>query len=189
VNSRSLAVLAQSRQSTRVSSSDSTGLVMPGLIQLRAAPRARRAARERHLRAGAGRRERLPHRGVITLVGRKLGGHAGEYGLAPGIAGAAKVFGALVIARPHLRDLARTAVLAWVLLGAFRFPLGLATSPLFAAGLLAVTSFASALTDVPLIALVQQRIPDRHLAKALGLWEAGMLRYRGRARDRHNHHR
>lgn len=27
---------------------------------------------------------------------------------------------------------------------------------------------------LPLIALVQQRIPDRHLAKALGLWEAGI---------------
>jgi hypothetical protein len=86
----------------------------------------------------------------------------------------AEVFGALVIARLHLRNLARTAVLAWVLLGAFRFPLGLATSPLFAAGLLAVTGFASALTDIPLIALVQQRIPERHLAKALGLWEAGI---------------
>jgi hypothetical protein len=43
-----------------------------------------------------------------------------------------------------------------------------------AAGLLAVTGFASALTDIPLIALVQQRIPDGHLAKALGLWEAGI---------------
>jgi hypothetical protein len=39
---------------------------------------------------------------------------------------------------------------------------------------LAVTGFTSALTDIPLIALVQQRIPDRHLAKALGLWEAGI---------------
>jgi MFS family permease len=37
-----------------------------------------------------------------------------------------------------------------------------------------MTGFASALTDIPLIALVQQRIPDRHLAKALGLWEAGV---------------
>src|SRR5215469_852232 len=91
-----------------------------------------------------------------------------------GIAGVAEVFGALVIARLHLRNLARTAVLAWVLLGAFRLPLGLATGPLLAAALLAVTGFASALTDIPLIALVQQRIPDRHLAKALGLWEAGI---------------
>jgi hypothetical protein len=79
-----------------------------------------------------------------------------------------------VIARLHLRNLARTALLAWVLLGAFRFPLGLATSTLLAASLLAVTGFTSALTDIPLIALVQQRIPDRHLAKALGLWEAGI---------------
>jgi MFS family permease len=112
--------------------------------------------------------------GVIALVGGKLGGHAGEYGLLIGIAGVAEVFGALVIARLHLRNLARTAVLAWVLLGAFRFPLGLATSAVLAAGLLAVTGFTSALTDIPLIALVQQRIPDRHLAKALGLWEAGI---------------
>jgi MFS family permease len=112
--------------------------------------------------------------GVIALVGDKLGGHAGEYGLLLGIAGVAEVFGALVIARLHLRNLARIAVLAWVLLGAFRLPLGLAASPLLAAGLLAVTGLASALTDIPLIALIQQRIPDRHLAKALGIWEAGI---------------
>ena len=112
--------------------------------------------------------------GLIALVGHKLGGRAGEYGLLLGIAGVAEVVGALVIARLHLRNLALTAVLAWVLLGAFRLPLGLATSPLLAVGLLAVTGFASALTDIPLIALVQQRIPDRHLAKALGLWEAGI---------------
>src|SRR6516162_680089 len=112
--------------------------------------------------------------GVIALVGHQLGGHVGEYGLLIGIAGVAEVFGALAIARLHLRNLARTAVLAWVLLGAFRFPLGLATSAVLAAGLLAVTGFTSALTDIPLIALVQQRIPDRHLAKALGLWEAGI---------------
>src|SRR5262249_33657963 len=107
--------------------------------------------------------------GVIALVGHKLGGHAGQYGLLLGIAGVAEVAGALVIARLHLRNLARTAVLAWVLVGVFRFPLGLATS-----ALLAAPGFASALTDIPLIALVQQRIPDRHLAKALGLWEAGI---------------
>jgi MFS family permease len=112
--------------------------------------------------------------GVLALVGQKLGGHAGQYGLLLGIAGVAEVFGALVIARLRLRNLALTAVLAWALLGAFRFPLGLATGPLLAAGLLAVTGFTSALTDIPLIALVQQRIPDRHLAKALGLWEAGI---------------
>jgi len=112
--------------------------------------------------------------GLIALVGQKLGGHAGQYGLLLGIAGVAEVFGALVIARLHLRNLARIAVLAWVLLGAFRFPLGLATSSVLAVGLLAVTGFASALTDIPLIALVQQKIPDRHLAKALGLWEAGI---------------
>src|SRR5215472_721846 len=118
-------------------------------------------------------RKRFVHGFTSRFRGNVLhgrAGHAGEYGLLLGIAGVAEVFGALVIARLHLRNLARIAVLAWVLPGAFRLPL--ATSPLLAAGLLAVTGLASALTDIPLIALVQQRIPDRHLAKALGLWEA-----------------
>jgi len=61
-----------------------------------------------------------------------------------------------------------------VLLGLIRLPLGLVTSLAAAAALLAATGFASAITDIPVIALVQQRIPDRHLAKALGLWEAGI---------------
>ena len=61
-----------------------------------------------------------------------------------------------------------------MLLGAFRLPLGLAASPVLAAGLLAVTGFASALTDIPLIAFVQQRIPDRERAETLGPWEAGI---------------
>ena len=112
--------------------------------------------------------------GVVALVGESLGGDGGDYGLLLGIAGVAEVFGALALARLPLRNLALTAVLAWALLGAFRFPLGLAGTPAVAAALLAVTGFASALTDIPLIALTQQRIPDRHLAKALGLWEAGI---------------
>lgn len=112
--------------------------------------------------------------GVVALVGDGFGGHGGEYGLLLGIAGVAEVFGALALARLPLRNLALTAVLAWALLGAFRFPLGLAETPIVAAVLLAMTGFASALTDIPLIALVHERIPDRHLAKALGLWEAGI---------------
>ena len=108
--------------------------------------------------------------GVVALVGDGFGGGNGEYGLLLGIAGVAEVFGALALARLPLRNLALTAVLAWALLGAFRFPLGLAETPVVAALLLAITGFASALTDIPLIAL----IPDRHLAKALGLWEAGI---------------
>ena len=112
--------------------------------------------------------------GLVALVGQSLGGDGGQYGLLIGIAGVAEIVGALTVARLRLRKLARTAVLAWVLLGAFRFPLGLVTSALPAAALLAVTGFASALTDIPLIALVQQRIADRHLAKAFGVWEAGV---------------
>jgi hypothetical protein len=65
-------------------------------------------------------------------------------------------------------------VLAWALLGIFRAPLGTVTSHAAAVVLLTATGLASALTDIPLIALVQQRIPSQHLAKALGLWEAGV---------------
>ncbi|MFI2189890.1 MFS transporter [Streptomyces sioyaensis] len=107
--------------------------------------------------------------GLVALVGE-----GGQYGLLLGIAGVAEVVGALVLAGLPVRRLALAAVLAWALLGAFRFPLGLATSPVVAAALLALTGLASALTDIPLIALVQRRIPDSHLAKALGLWEAGI---------------
>jgi MFS family permease len=112
--------------------------------------------------------------GVVALVGESLHGHGGEYGVLLGIAGLAEVGGAFAVARLPLRNLALTAVLAWALLGAFRFPLGLTTTPLAAGALLAVTGFASALTDIPLVALVQRRIPDRHLAKVFGLWEGGI---------------
>jgi MFS family permease len=112
--------------------------------------------------------------GVATLVGTKLDAGGGAYGLLLGIAGMAEVVGALVLVRIRLHDLARTAVLAWVMLGLFRLPLGLVTSLAGAGALLGATGFASAITDIPVIALVQRRIPDRHLAKALGLWEAGI---------------
>ncbi|MFB6436588.1 MFS transporter [Streptomyces sp. NPDC056411] len=111
--------------------------------------------------------------GLAALVGERFGAQGGQYGLLLGIAGVGEVVGALLLARLPIRRLALTAVLAWALLGVFRFPLGLAQSPAIAATLLAMTGMASALTDIPLIALVQQRLPDRHMAKALGLWEAG----------------
>jgi MFS family permease len=112
--------------------------------------------------------------GVVALVGEGLHGRGGEYGLLLGVAGLAEVAGAFAVARLPLRNLALSGVLAWALLGAFRFPLGLTTTPLAAGALLAVTGFASALTDIPLVALVQRRIPDRHLAKVFGLWEGGI---------------
>jgi MFS family permease len=112
--------------------------------------------------------------GVVALVGERLGNGGGQYGLLLGIAGMAEVAGAFFVARLPLRNLALTAVLAWGLLGAFRFPLGLTATPLEAGALLAVTGFTSALTDIPLVALVQRRIPDRHLAKVFGLWEGGI---------------
>ncbi|MFG2577094.1 MFS transporter [Streptomyces sp. NPDC048481] len=107
--------------------------------------------------------------GLVAVVGQ-----GGRYGLLLGVAGIAEVVGALALAGLRIRGLALAAVLAWALLGVFRAPLGTVTSHTVAAVLLAATGLASALTDIPLIALVQQRIPSRHLAKALGLWEAGV---------------
>jgi hypothetical protein len=50
--------------------------------------------------------------GVVALVGEGLGGHGADYGLLLGIAGVAKVLGALTLARLPVRNLALTAVLA-----------------------------------------------------------------------------
>lgn len=107
--------------------------------------------------------------GLVAVVGQ-----GGQYGLFLGVAGVAEVAGALLLAGLRIRRLALVAVLAWALLGMFRAPLGTVTSHAVTAVLLTVTGLASALTDIPLIALVQQRIPSHHLAKALGLWEAGV---------------
>ncbi|MFD9207412.1 MFS transporter [Streptomyces sioyaensis] len=107
--------------------------------------------------------------GLVAVVGK-----GGQYGLLLGVSGVAEVVGALLIAGLRIRRPALAAVLAWALLGIFRAPLGAVTSGAVAALLLVATGLASALTDIPLIALVQQRIPERHLAKALGLWEAGV---------------
>ncbi|WP_060886605.1 MFS transporter [Streptomyces caniscabiei] len=107
--------------------------------------------------------------GLVAVVGQ-----GGRYGLLLGVAGVAEVAGALLLAGLRMRRLALAAVLAWALLGIFRAPLGIVTSTAGATVLLIATGLASALTDIPLIALVQRRIPSHHLAKALGLWEAGV---------------
>ncbi|WP_258198745.1 hypothetical protein [Streptomyces sp. A244] len=103
----------------------------------------------------------------------------GRYGLLLGVAGVAEVAGALLLAGLRMRRFALAAVLAWALLGIFRAPLGIVSSTAGTAVLLIATGPASALTDIPLIALVQQRIPSHHLAMAMamamamGLSEAG----------------
>jgi MFS family permease len=66
-------------------------------------------------------------------------------------------------------------VLAWAILGVFRLPLGFITFLPGATVLLGLTGMLSALTDISLIALVQSQISHRHLAKVLGLWEAGVI--------------
>ena len=39
---------------------------------------------------------------------------------------------------------------------------------------MAGTGLASAATDIPLIALLQARMPSRHLGKAMALWQTGI---------------
>ncbi|MER6423846.1 MFS transporter [Streptomyces sp. NPDC001137] len=112
--------------------------------------------------------------GFLTVALVTVAGQGGQYGLLLGVAGVAEVAGALLLTGLRIRRLALAAVLAWALLGIFRAPLGMVTSHAVAAVLLTATGLVSALTDIPLIALVQQRIPSHHLAKALGLWEAGV---------------
>lgn len=49
-----------------------------------------------------------------------------------------------------------------------------ATGRIAAPALMAATGLCSAVTDVSLITVVQRRVPEQHLAKVLGLWEAGI---------------
>lgn len=113
--------------------------------------------------------------GLTLLTGTRLHGGMGTYGLLLGVAGVAEVAGALALTPVLPRRLAATAVLAWAALGLFRAPLGLAGSLLLAVPLMAATGLCSAVTDVLLITVVQRRVPRQHLAKVLGLWEAGIL--------------
>jgi MFS family permease len=113
--------------------------------------------------------------GTAQLAGERLGGGAGNYGLLLGVAGLAEVLAAIAFTRVQPRRLARTSLLGWVVLGLFRLPLGSTSSLGEALPLMMLTGGASAVTDVPLITLAQKTIPDRDLAKVLGLWEAGIV--------------
>ena len=111
--------------------------------------------------------------GLPAWVARAHGG-PGTLGLLQGTSGAAELAGALALSRLRLRRLALTAAGAWAVLGGFRLFLG-ATSRLTAGlPLMAGTGLASAATDIPLIALLQARIPAGHLGKAMALWYTGI---------------
>jgi MFS family permease len=104
----------------------------------------------------------------------RAGGGPGTLGLLQGTAGVAELAGALALSRIRLRRLAPAAVAAWGVLGGFRLFLGAARSLAVGLPLMAGTGLASAATDIPLIALLQARIPARHLGKAMALWQAGI---------------
>jgi len=112
--------------------------------------------------------------GLTLLAASRLHSGVSAYGTMLGVAGLAEVAGALILTRVVPRRLAATAILAWAVIGLFRAPLGAAGSLLLALPLLAATGMCSAVTDVSLITVVQRRVPGHHLAKTLGLWEAGI---------------
>ena len=111
--------------------------------------------------------------GLPAWVSRAHGG-AGTLGLLQGAAGLAELAGALALARLRLRRLAMMAVAAWAVLGGFRLFLGGTGSLAAGLPLMAGTGLASAGTDIPLIALLQARVPGRHLGKAMALWYTGI---------------
>ena len=112
--------------------------------------------------------------GLTLLAATRLHSGVSAYGTMLGVAGLAEVAGALILTRVVPRRLAPIAILAWAVIGLFRAPLGAAGSLLLALPLLAATGMCSAVTDVSLITVVQRRVPGHHLAKILGLWEAGI---------------
>lgn len=111
--------------------------------------------------------------GLPAWAARARGG-PGTLGLLQGTAGVAELAGALALSQIRLRRLAPTAVAAWGVLGGFRLFLGATRSLAAGLPLMAGTGLASAATDIPLIALLQARVPARHLGKAMALWQAGI---------------
>lgn len=111
--------------------------------------------------------------GLPAWVSRAHGG-PGTLGLLQGAAGLAELAGALALSGLRLRRLALIAVGAWAALGGFRLFLG--GTDRLAAGLplMAGTGLASAATDIPVMALLQTRIPGQHLGKAMALWYTGI---------------
>ncbi|MGH3302045.1 MAG: MFS transporter, partial [Streptosporangiaceae bacterium] len=111
--------------------------------------------------------------GLPAWVSRAHNG-PGTLGLLQGTAGIAELTGALVLSRLRLRRLAITAVSAWGVLGGFRLFLGGTHRLTAGLPLMAGTGLASAATDIPVIALLQTRIPGQHLGKAIALWYTGI---------------
>lgn len=111
--------------------------------------------------------------GLPAWVARAHAG-PGTLGLLQGTAGVAELAGALALTRLRLRRLAMMAISAWALLGGFRLFLGVTSRLAAGLPLMAGTGLASAATDIPLIALLQARLPRRHLGKAMALWYTGI---------------
>jgi len=110
-----------------------------------------------------------------VLVGRTLHQSAGAFGLMLGAAGVGEMAGNVILGQFLIRAKGTAAALGLALLGLFRAPLGLIPNWRLGAGLLFGSGCVSALTDAPLISLLQERTPEAKLGRVIGL--VGTLAY------------
>lgn len=107
-----------------------------------------------------------------VLVRGPLHEGAAVFGLMIGAAGVGELLGNVVIGGFVVRAKGTAACLGWALLGFFRAFLGLIPIWGLGAGLLFCTGGMSALTDVPLVSLLQERTPEAQLGRVLSLWRS-----------------
>jgi len=105
-----------------------------------------------------------------VLVRDRLHQNAQAFGLMLGAAGVGEVLGNVLIGRVAIHAQGTATTLGWLLLGLLRAPLGLVPAWQPGAALLFATGGVSALTDVPMISLMQQRSPEAQLGRVLALW-------------------
>ncbi|MGI8550712.1 MAG: MFS transporter, partial [Dehalococcoidia bacterium] len=105
-----------------------------------------------------------------VLVRQTLHQTAGSFGLILGAAGVGELIGNIVIGQFLIRAKGTATSLGWALLGSLRAPLGLIPDWRLGAGLLFGSGCVSALTDAPLIALLQERTAEAQLGRVMGLW-------------------
>lgn len=105
-----------------------------------------------------------------VLVGHGLHQSAGSFGIMLGAAGVGELLGNLIVGQFKIANKASATCAGWILLGLARAPLGLIPAWQMGAGLLLSSGGFSALTDAPLLSLMQERTGAAHLGRVMSLW-------------------
>ncbi len=105
-----------------------------------------------------------------VLVKSDLHRGAAAFGLMIGAAGVGELLGNLLVGALTVRRKGAASCFGWGLLGLFRAFLGVVPSWQAGAGLLFCTGALSGLTDAPLVALLQERTPERQIGRVISLW-------------------